>query len=437
MFVKRTLPLASVVFANLMVGVLIQLFVMRALGAGTQTDALFASLLLPQLVLLVTSGPLARVIVPLLSAIGDEDRLRRETWTLLHVAAGAASALALVLAATAPLWVPLLFPGLGAEARDLTVALTRIQLIGVAFSVAVTVLSAFHHAGGRFVRVEAAILVTAIAGFAVIVETLPVWGVAGVVWVSVGRLALQSAMLVPGLGAYRRPVVLGSTLPELRRRAAPLLAGALYYKNERLVDRLLSSMGPSGSLSILALGHQGYTVTAQILYRALTAQFVPQLTRQAEANVAGFRSTYRRALAAMLAVTTAGCLLFAGAGEPLLRLIFLSGRMTQADVHQLWLVMVALGGSVVAGGCGQIVAAAYYSRGDTWTPTKVGIAAFTLGIPLRALGFWMFGVVGIAVGGSLYHIVNTTTLLILLEGSARATSQPSTHTPVRKRAAVQ
>src|SRR6266851_3974807 len=105
-------------------------YVVTHLGVGIETDAFFASGALPQLIFLVASVSLTQVLVPLL-ATEDEKTFRRDAWGFFLGVSAFFSLLAVILFVTAEYWVSLIVPGFSAQARELAVALSRIQLLSM------------------------------------------------------------------------------------------------------------------------------------------------------------------------------------------------------------------------------------------------------------------------------------------------------------------
>ncbi|MEJ7619098.1 MAG: hypothetical protein WKF30_19475 [Pyrinomonadaceae bacterium] len=63
-----------------MLTLLIQWYVVTRLGVGLETDALFAGMAIPQLILSVASSSLTHVLVPLLATTENETAFRRSGW---------------------------------------------------------------------------------------------------------------------------------------------------------------------------------------------------------------------------------------------------------------------------------------------------------------------------------------------------------------------
>ena len=412
---RLNLALGGLAAANLAVGLAIQWYVVTRLGVGVPTDALFAGMAVPQFVLEIVSGSLMHVLVPLLAS-EDSERFRRTVWALFLGIGALFSALAVLLAVTAPWWLHAMLPGFSPDALRLTVSLTRIQLIGMVSTAVLSVLWSAYHARRQFLWAEFTPILASGIAFALLVATLPRAGIAAAAWANVGRSVLAAALLLPGLGAWRRPDWRSPELALTWKRIRPLLLGTSYYKADPLVDRYLASMAPAGGLSILYIGRQIWGAVGQIANRAIASPMVPLLAARAKAGAwAEFRRGLNQRLIWAGALTGGGFALFLAVGQPVLRLLIGHGGVTAANVVDLWRIMVGLGGILVAGTMGQLTSAAFYSYGDTKTPTWLGILTFSIYVPAKIAAFFSFGLMGVAVATSAFLAVNLVLQLVLLE----------------------
>jgi putative peptidoglycan lipid II flippase len=410
-----TLSLALLAGSNILLTLLIQWYVITKLGVGIETDALFAGMALPQIILGIVSNALTHVLVPLL-ATEDESDFGRNAWGFFTGITGLFSVVALLLYLTAGLWVPLLVPGFSVEARALTITLTRIQLVSMVFTASVSVLWSIYHARQRFIWAELSPVISNIVALLLLVKLLPLYGVAAAAWVIVLRTALQVGWLLPGLGRWQRPEWKSPGMREAGRRIRPLLLGMSYYRTDPLVDRFLTSMSPAGSLSLLYIGQQIYGVANVVIEKAIAAPMVPMLARMASAgDWTNFRSTYRKRLLAMLGLTVTGYAVLLLRGEWMLNLVIGRGGVTLGNVHLLWLILVALVGFLVGGASGQVTATTFYAMGDTRTPTKLSIWTYSIYIPVKVIVFLHYGLLGLAMTTSVYITVNLLMQILLLE----------------------
>lgn len=412
---KQTLNLAILAGANIIVSLAFQWYVITQLGVGVETDAFFAAMALPQVILFVVSSSLTHVLVPLL-ATDDETTFRQNAWGFFLGVTGLFTALSALLYITCSYWVPLLVPGFSEQGRLLTITLTKLQLISMIFTASASVLWAIYHARQRFIWVELSALLASLIGLAVVWKLLPLYGVVAAALVIILRTALQVIALLPGLGRWQRPNWRSKAMRQSWDRLRPLLIGTSYYRTDALIDRFLASMAPAGGLSLLYIGQQIYGVANVVADKAIATPMVPQLAIEAEnSRWSNFKKLYRGRLLLVGGVTAIGYVILLIIGERILNLLIGHGGVTAQNVHVLWLIMVALVGFFMAGAMGQITAITFYAMGDTRTPTRLSIITFTIYIPAKVLGFVYYGLLGLAVVTSVYLFVNLLIQILLLE----------------------
>ncbi len=416
---RQAFVLGVIAALSILVTFVNQWFIIVTIGPGLSTDALYAGLAIPQLVLAMVSGSLMHVLVPLLSG-NDPTEARADAWTLMAFIGILFGAVTLVLVVFAPLWAPLLFPGFRTDGAALLVQLTRIQAVGMLFAGLSGVLWAFNHSQKRFIWADGSQFVATVLALGLLVWLLPRIGIVAAAWTYVGRAVLQFAFLLPGLGWPSRAARARATVREAWKRLQPLLVGTAYYKTDPVLDRVLASMSPAGELSLLYLGQQMFGAATKIVNNALAAPLVPLLSTEAKnRNWGAFRVLYRQRLAWIGALTGGGYVAFVFIGREVLSLVIGHGGVTAQNVDFLWKVMVALVGVFVAGALGQVTSVAFYSEGDTRTPTRLGIVTYTVYVPLKIIAYLRFGVIALAIATSAFVIVNTALQYILMERNLR------------------
>ncbi len=415
--------LAGLAAADILLSVVYQWYFLRRVGPGLQTDALYAGMMVPQLLVVVLTGSFMQVLVPLL-AVQEKDRFTECVWTFLHLVGFGFAALVLVGWLTAIWWVPLTVPGFSQEGRALTIHLVRIQLPGLITAAVASVLWSAHQARRRFLWSALSSVLAWAAGLTVLILTLPRLGVVAAAWVGVLRSGLYAALLFPGVGRYRLPRWRSDMTAEAWRRMRPLVSRSFYFKADLVVDRFLAGLAPAGALSLLTLARQLYTAGLQVLNRAVTAPAIPALARFAERGAwAEFRRLRNaRALTASL-LAASGTLLLLLVGRPVLSAFFAHSSFRPDQVVQTWELLLVLSGVWIAGSLSQVLAGAFYAEGDTETPTRIGVVSFTVGIGLKVLGFYVMGVWGIAAGATVHYVLMG--VLLLHADPRRGASQPA------------
>ncbi|HLA10849.1 MAG TPA: lipid II flippase MurJ [Pyrinomonadaceae bacterium] len=410
-----SLTLACLAAVNVLLTLVIQWWIVTRLGLGIQTDALFAAIALPQLVLSACSNSLTLVLVPLL-ATEHETELGSSLWSLFLAVCGVFVLVALAFAVTAGYWVRWFVPGFSPEAQALTISITRIQMFTMILAAAAAVPLSGLQAKRKFVRVELSALASSLLSLMLLLWLMPMLGVVAAAWALGLRAGLQLAWLLPGIVRWQWPRWRAPTVLEARRRVWPLILGTTYYQADPLVDRFLTSMVPAGGLSTLYLGQQIYGGINLISDKALASPALPTLSIQAKsAQWRAFRSTFRKRLVLLGLMTGCGYLVLLVFGEPVLKLLIGYAGVSAENVSTLWWIMVALGGYFMAGAMGYISSKTFYAMGDTRTPTKLGLWTYTLFLPIKVVMFFRYGLIGLAVISSAFVLANLLLQTLFLE----------------------
>ncbi len=422
---RTALILSLLAGINILLTFIYQWYVVTTIGPGAETDALFAGMVVPQLVLAVVSGSLTHVLVPLL-ATEDVPSFQQDAWCFFQGIGLLFGGIATVLFVTAGTWVPLTVPGFNTSTKLLTISLTRIQLISMVFMALNAVLLSVNHARQKFVFVEIITILATACGFAFLLWGLPRFGITLAAWAMVLKVAIQTILLLPGMGSYRKPDWHSGAVKEAWKRLRPLLLGTIYYKSDQLIDRFLASMTLTGGLSLLHLAQQIYAAGNQILNKAVTSPMVPLLAQKASnGDWQSFRAIIRSRLLWVLGITGTVFVCILLAGQLLLALLFGHNRFGEAEVLMLWRLLIALVGVWIGGAIGLILSASFYAKGNTIVPTRIGVIGYTLGIGFKIAGFFIWGVTGIAAGTTLYYFFNVFLFLIAISRHLRERLQES------------
>lgn len=403
---KKTIQLGLLAATNIGVTFLFQWYVLTQLGPGVETDALFAGMTIPQLVLAVISGSLVHVLVPLLSG-ENKEQLRHNAWCFLVLVGGLFTLLAVGLYVLAPWWVPITVPGFNDSGQALTIKLTRIQLVGMVFTAVNGVQWATYYAKQQYLRAEFTPLLASILTLFVLIWALPRFGIVAAAWVSTLRMGLQTLFLSSGMGRPVRPQLNSPTIHQAWKRIKPLLLGTMYYKTDLVVDRFLLSSANSGTLSLFYLSQQIYGAVSQILNKAISAPLVPMLsTYYKNHDEVNFKKTYNTKLIQVSLICIFLVVVLVLFGEILLKLLVGYGNITENNIISLYWILICLCGMFIGGVCGQISTSFFYSRGNTIVPTRVGIYSYTIYLPLKIFIYYKYGIIGIAITISFFYLFN-------------------------------
>jgi putative peptidoglycan lipid II flippase len=414
---KLNVSLGALASLQLAASFLAQLIVLAAVGAGISTDAFVAAQAVPAVIFSILAVSLQNVWQPKLAVLSEQRVLWREAQgtaqgQVLLLFGG----VSVVLIATANYWMQLLFPGFSKPQAELAAHMSQILLVAMVLNGQAALLTTAQRARERFVAAETVSLLATVAAAAALAMVVPIYGVEGAAWVGLARAFVVAVILYALAGMPAVALRQAWQEATVWRQLRPILAGSSLYKTGPILDRFWSSHAPAGGVTVFNLAQTGMGAFSSVLERAISVPVTPRLARLVAANdYSGVRKLYR---ACILRVTfLVGMLLLV----LLLLKPFWSGlALSLLRVHeplssQMWLICVLLLGYTHVAASGNIAVAAFYAMGDAKTPVRVGVVGFALGAVLKSFAFVAWGLTGLALGTSIYYIINIAVMCALLE----------------------
>jgi putative peptidoglycan lipid II flippase len=195
-----------------------------------------------------------------------------------------------------------------------------------------------------------------------------------------------------------------SGVPEVWRAWLPVVLGAGVAQVASVIDTQLGSLAPGG---VAALGYAQLlqSLPISLFGVAVAASALPELSREAERSdgLRLLRDRLGTGLARIAFYVTPIAVGYALLGEPLVSLLFQTGRFGDDDSAVVAAILAAYGVGLLAQATAKLLASGYYGLRDTRTPVRIAIASLALGT-LLGWGFLTrtpFGVAGIAFGSAL------------------------------------
>ncbi len=412
---RKYMGLGMVAAANLLLQFLFQWYIIARFGVGETSDAFFGAVALPQFVLLVLSGTLTKVLIPII-AQHEGEGFGKEAWSYFLAVGIFFGSIAILLLLTSAWWIRLLLPGFTGEASHMALQLTRIQLITMVLSALLSVLWAVQSAREHFYRIENTTILANLLSLALLYFVAGMLGIYAAAWATVLRVLLQILLLIRILGPYQLPDFRSAAIRQTWKRLRPLVAGNMYYKTDALMDRHFTSTGSAGQLTLLNLAQQLYNIGSNIIGKVLINTLIPSLSiKAASPDRQALFTAFKKRMYLLLSISSILYLLLVIAGKPLLSLIFSANHFDTTNLNLLWLIMVLLFGFWFASLLGMLTTGTFYARGDTVTPTRISVILFTLYLPVKIYVFNRFGVEGLALSISIHMLLNVSVQVYYLK----------------------
>jgi putative peptidoglycan lipid II flippase len=393
-------------------GLVAQMLVLAAFGTSSTLDSFYAAARVPTLLFsLLAGGALASAFVPVFTGLLTQAerpaawRLASSVANVIFLALTAFAALVFVLAPW--LVVHIIAPGFTDPAQiTLTVQLLRIQLLCPILFGLSGLLMGILNSHQHFLLPALAPVMNNLGAIAGVVFLVPQIGIYGLAWGSVIGAALHLVIQLPGLRhrQARYHTSLGLENPSVRlvfRLMAPRMLSVGIVEINFLVNTIIASALPAGSLTALATAFSVMLMPQALIAQSMATAALPTFSEQAARGALGeLRLTAARAIRGVLFLSLPAALGLMILRTPILAMLFQRGAFTAESTSLAsWaLLWYAIG--LPAHAVLEVVVRAFFAMKDTLRPTLVSLGAMGLNIVLSlVLTTWFARIGWDAVGG--------------------------------------
>ncbi len=412
-------------------GLLREVIIGARFGTAADLDAYLAAFRIPDLLFqLVAGGALGSAFIPTFAAAWTEDG-RQQAWLLFSRVLNLLTLFLVILCGLAmlfaePLVANLIAPGFPVEQQRLTASLMRWMLAStVVFGASGLIMGALNAVQHFLLPAVAPVLYNCaiIAGAWLLAPVLGIHGlVIGVAGGAVLHLLVQLPALLRQNVRYRFSFRIDDAqVREVARLMGPRVLGLLFVQLNFLVNTILASGLPDGSLSALNYAWLLMLLPQGIFAQAVATVAFPTFSAQVAAgNRAQLLETLTGLLRLILFLSIPAAFLLYVLDEPLIELLFQRGRFDAASTRAVAYALRFFALGLVAHAVVEIVVRVFYALHDTATPVVAGVATVALNIllSLALIGRLSFG--GLALANSIATALEMLVLLVLLARKVRA-----------------
>ena len=398
-------------------------YVAYLLGNSAAADAFNAAFQLPDMVsYFLVGGATSITFTTILTRYRETGREKEGERTMSVILTTVALILGggiLLAEYFAPFYVRWWFNGFSADKVELCVHLTRILLPQQ--------LCLF--AGGVFAAVLLSKRIFFAQGLSLVLYSMGIV-VGGLLWVhtiGISALAIGSVagafvgpLMLNAIGAHRagmryRPILDWSDpgLREWIRMSIPLVMGvSLVQADTWIINHFASEV--AGGIARLGYAKQMFQAPVALSQTA-GAAVVPFLASLAtKADFAEFGRKVNSAISQVIAFSLVFCSLTIGLARPLIDLLIRGGAFQKADSGIVASYFCIFSISLFLWSAQILYARAFYAAADTLTPMIAATAVTAVSLPIYALLFHVFSLLGLAIASDIGIAIQTLTLAVLL-----------------------
>jgi putative peptidoglycan lipid II flippase len=413
-------------------GLASQVLISRAFGTSAELDAFFAASRLTEILFnLMAGGALASAFLPTFTGfLTREDRVG--AWQLASSIANLITIALATLCALAWLSAPWLVQNILAPGFQdpfqvaLTVDLLRVMLISPLIFGVSGLLMATLNAHQHFAFPA---LAPAAYRFGIIIGVwalVPKLGIHGLAWGVVLGSALHLLVQLPALFGiqprYQWKFGLGNpAVRQVGRLMAPRLIGVAVVQLNFLVNTIIASGQPEGSLTAITFAFQIMIMPQAVIAQAIAIAALPTFSAQfARGELTEMRTSLANTLRGVVFLSLPASVGLIMLRRPVIELLLQRGEFTANSTELvawalLWYAAGLVGHSVL-----EIIARAFYAMHDTRTPVIVGALAMSLNLVLSIVLSRLFANIGwmphggLALANSFATALECLTLLWLM-----------------------
>ena len=425
---RSVLTVGGWTMASRVLGLVREILIATLLGTGPVADAFFVALKLPNLFRrLFGEGAFNAAFVPAftgkLAAEGEPaaHRFAEDAFAVLGLWLVALTLLGEIFM---PQLMAVLAPGFEKIPAKfaLAVTLSRITFPYLILICAAALVAGVLNGLNRFTAAAASYVLFNVIGIAALfglTPFLPTAGHALAIGVTASGIAQLGVLLFAlhraGFTLHLRRPALSPDIRLLLRRMGPGLVGAGVTQINFMVDVIIASLLPAGTVSVLNYADRINQLPLGVVGTAIGTALLPTLSRQMRlGQAAEARATLNRALEFGLFLTLPAAMALIVAPFPIIWTLFGHGAfgLESATRSSQSLAAYALG--LPAFVAVKALAPGFFARGDTKTPVKIGAVAVAVNLALNLAFMVPLRHVGPALATSLAAMLNAGWLGVVL-----------------------
>ena len=420
---KPTLQITFFSVLGVLVSFATQIIVAAKFGTTMERDAYFAAVVVPGYISAVLLGSLTLTFVPIFIEY-ETKKSKAEAWmvasifiNLTFLVLFAISCIGFIFARQL---ISVTAPGFKGEDLSLTAALLRIILPTIIFGGLTNLLSSIYYAEHRFLRPAIIPIINAILMLLFVVLFSDYWGIKSLAFGYLMGTVVSFLIVVPILFKEERYHLSfdfsNEGVRQVIRVMAPLVLAGLFYRATTVIERMIASTLPTGSISYLGYANRITQILGGVATLGISTTIFPVMARSwAENDLAKVREYFAKGVRIIMLITFPIAMVFVVLRVPIIQVVFERGafdhKATVAVANVLAILMVAL----ITSGLGNVVGKGFYIAQRTKLLAVLGIAETLAYLCLAYLLSSYFSYIGLAVATSIYFTLGLIVSIFVMK----------------------
>lgn len=425
---KPTLQITVFSILGILVSFVTQIIIAAKFGATMERDAYFAAVVVPTYVTTVLVGSLTVTFVPIFIEY-ETKKNKEEAWKVASIFTNLTFLVLFGISLLGFIFARQLIsaaaPGFKGEELLLTASLLRIILPAIIFSGLTSLLSSIYYTAHQFLRPAIVPVINTVFMLLSVVFLTPYWGIKSLAFGYLIGTIFGFLILVPIFskqGRYSFSFDFSNEgVRQIIKVMTPLVLAGLFYRASTLIQRMIASTLPTGSISYLGYAMRITSILGGIATAGISTTIFPVMARSwVENDLVKVREYFAKGVRIIMLITFPIAMVFIVLRVPIIQVIFERGafdhKTTVAVADVLAILMVAF----ISLGLGNVVGKGFYLSQKTKLLAILGIMQTVLYIGYAYTLAVHFSYTGLAVATSLRFffpiILNTMIMRTIYKG---------------------
>lgn len=419
-FIIVTIILA---FVSKLLGLLREILIAAKFGAGNESDTFFIALSAVTIFTALLTQSLNTAIVPVLSkaeVVEGKKENKKYINNLLNIILLISLVMFLLLWILAPLIMKIMAYGFDEDQFLLVVRLFRTGLLAIFFSAAAGVFRGYLQSESMFIELAISQIPYNFVFIIYLLLASHIFGIDGLMVVSiiaVGSQLLIILLSIKSLG-YKYKCIIdfkNKYIKNTLHLMFPVLFSVAVSDLNKMIDRSLASMLPSGSISALNYGSRINSLVINIFITAISTVFFSMISKEAaKSDYKALKKTMVKGIDSILLITIPVMVLVVIFALPIVKIIFERGSFDETASFMTASALRFYSIGMVGMALKPFLYRVFYSLHDTKTPMIYGLIAIGFNIVFNLILVCFMNHNGLALGTSLAAIISAFLLLYSL-----------------------
>jgi len=420
---KSAVLIILITLVSKVLGFTREIIIAAGFGASFYTDAYVVALTIPAVLFSSLSRSLQTTFIPIFNELLYKEEKKaafifaNNAMNLVIIGTACLSALAFIFM---PQITGIISPGFKGEAYSLTISLARIMIpAGMIWGI-LGITGGMLNSFKVFGPPAAAGIVYNVIIIGSVITLGHYWGIKGLALGTALGVAGELLIQIPWLkkigvtwSCFLR--LKDASLKKMGELMIPILASSVVVQLNVVIDRLLASKLPEGSIAALNFANRlnGF-ILGSFVFAFVTVIF-PSLSQKAAAgDLENFKNLFFKGIKTVFFITCPAIVAILILKVPMIRLLFERGAFDAQDTMITATAFMFYGLGLAASGMREVINVAFYALQDTRTPMIGGICCLLLNIGLNLVLVGPMAHGGLALATSLAVSVYVVIMMIML-----------------------